>query len=349
MKKRMVLATAGLTLAGLAALLTWRAPRLPPGTAKTIARIRAGPVTGVITGKSGYAQSGGVRIWYESIPPIRAEKGVVLLNSSLGVGSLFWPPAFLRAMSAEGYRVIRYDHRGTGASSWVTGWNRKHPYSLVEMASDAIAVLDELRIDRAHVLGLSLGGFIAQEVAIACPERVLSLTLMSTSADPTDTPGPKTWTLVRSAMASLPLLRYRLLGGETNIVKGFLAGILAHDKGESLDLEEWIRIVLYDLRERNGLHLGALRQHQVAVAVTRSRYPLLDTVTAPTLVIHGNADAFLPIEHGHRLAAAIPSARGLWLEDAGHPFPYPDMHKVVRAITSHLNAADPCAPGPGGN
>nr|WP_299167095.1 alpha/beta hydrolase [uncultured Arthrobacter sp.] len=166
---------------------------------------------------------------------------------------------------------------------------------------------------------------------------------MSTSADPTDSslPGPQTWPLIRSAITSLPLLRYRLLGGEINVVKGVLAGLVAHDRDEPLDVEEWTRIVLYDLRERNGLNLRALRQHQAAVAVTRSRYPFLNTITAPTLVIHGTADAFLPIEHGRRLAAAIPPARGLWLEDAGHPFPYPDMPRVMTAIMRHLDAANP--------
>ena len=337
----MVLASAALGLAGLAALLALRGPRLPPGTERTIARIRAGSVTGVVTGKSGYAQSGGVRIWYESIPPVGVEKGVVLLNIALGVGSLFWPPAFLRALSAAGYRVIRYDQRGTGASSWMTSWSRKHPYSLIDMAGDAIAVLDELRIDRAHVLGLSLGGFIAQEVAIEYPERVRSLTLMSTSADPTDTsmPGPRTWPLIRSAIGGLPLLRYRLLSGETNLVKEMLSGLFAQGGDEPVDVEEWTRIVLYDLRERNGLNLRALRQHQAAVTVTRSRYPLLGTITARTLVIHGTADAFLPIEHGYRLAAAIPFACGLWLEGAGHPFPYPNMDYVVSAVTNHLDAS----------
>lgn len=345
-----MLASAALGLAGLAALLTRRGPDLPPGAGKTIARIRAGPVTGVINGKSGYAQSGGVRIWYESIPPVGAEKGVVLLNSSLGVGSLFWPPMFLRALSAAGYRVVRYDHRGTGASSWMTGWSRKHPYSLIDMASDAIAVLDDLRIARTHVLGFSLGGFVAQEVALAYPERVQSLTLMSTSADPTDTsmPGPQAWPLIQSAIAGFPLLRYRLLGGETNLVKELLAGLVAQGGDEPVDVEEWTRIVLYDLRERNGLNLRALLQHHVAVAVTRSRYPLLGTITAPTLVIHGNADAFLRIEHGHRLAAAIPSASGLWLEDAGHPFPYPDMPFVISAITSHLATTNPYLSRPAG-
>lgn len=98
----MVPASAVFGLAALVVLLAWRGPRLPVDTERTIARIRAGPVTGVVTGTSGYAQSGGVRIWYESIPPIGAEKGVVLLNIALGASSLFWPPAFLRALSAAG-------------------------------------------------------------------------------------------------------------------------------------------------------------------------------------------------------------------------------------------------------
>jgi pimeloyl-ACP methyl ester carboxylesterase len=128
-----------------------------------------------------------------------------------------------------------------------------------------------------------------------------------------------------------------LLGGETNLVKEVLAGLIAQGGDEPIDVKEWTKIVLYDLRERNGLNLRALRQHQAAVTVTRSRYPLLGTITAPTLVIHGTADAFLPIEHGHRLAAAIPPAHGLWLEGAGHPFPYPDMPEVMAAILSHLD------------
>jgi pimeloyl-ACP methyl ester carboxylesterase len=345
MRKWAVLASAALGLAGLVALVAWRGPRLPPGTAATIARIRASAVTGVVTGESGYAQSGEVRIWYESIPAVGVQKGVALLNIALGASSLYWPPAFLRALSEAGYRVVRYDQRGTGASSRMPDWTRQHPYSLIDMAADAIAVLDELHIARAHVIGLSLGGFIAQEIAIAHPERVQSLTLMSTSADPTDPsmPGPRMWPLIASAIASLPLLRYRVVGGETNLVKELLAGLVEQGGDDPVDVEEWTRIVLYDLRERGGLHLRALRQHQVAVAVTRSRYPLLGTITVPTLVIHGEDDTYLPIEHGHRLAAAIPSASGFWLDGAGHPFPYPHMGEVTGAITSHLDAASPAA------
>jgi pimeloyl-ACP methyl ester carboxylesterase len=333
----------GSAVAGLVAILAWCGPRLPPGAGRTIARVRSGTVTGVVTGEAGFAESGGVRIWFESIPPVGVEKGVVLLNIALGASSLYWPPTFLRALSAAGYRVVRYDQRGTGASSRLPDWTSRQPYSLIEMAADPVAVLDELGIARAHVIGLSLGGFIAQEIAIGYPERVQSLTLMSTSADPTDStmPGPRAWPVIGSAIASLPLLRYRLLGGEANLVKEVIAGLVAQGGDDPVDVEEWTRIVLYDRRERGGFDFRALRQHQVAVAVTRTRYPLLGAITVPTLVIHGERDHFLPVEHGRRLAAAIPSAAGLWLEEAGHPFPYPDMLTVTRAITRHLDAANP--------
>jgi pimeloyl-ACP methyl ester carboxylesterase len=350
MRKWAALASAAFGLVGIVALLARRGPRLPSGSEATIARIRRGPVTGVLVGESGFAQSSGIRIWYESIPPVGAEQGVVLLNIALGASSLYWPPAFLRALTSAGYRVVRYDQRSTGASSRMPDWSPQHPYTLIDMAADAIAVLDELRIDSAHVIGLSLGGFIAQEIAIAHPERVQSLTLMSTSADPTDSalPGPQTWPLIRSALAGVPLLRYRVLGGEANLVKELLVGLAAQSGDDPVDVEEWTRIVLYDVRERGGLNIRALRQHQLAVAATRSRYPQSGMITAPTLVIHGKDDTFLPIEHGYRLAAAIPSARGLWLEGAGHPFPYPGMSEVTRAITDHLRASGSPggAPGP---
>lgn len=168
-----------MALAILVAILAWSGPRLPPGAGRTISCVRSGPVTGVVTGRAGFVRSGGVRIWYESIPPAGAEKGMVLLNISLGASALYWPPTFLRGLLAAGYRVVRYDQRGTGASNRMPNWTSRHPYSLIEMAADAVAVLDELRIDRAHLIGLSLGGFIAQEIALGYPERVQSLTLMA--------------------------------------------------------------------------------------------------------------------------------------------------------------------------
>ena len=338
MKKWVVLASTALGLAGLVAFVVSRGPRVPLGAEATIARIRASSVTGVVIGESGYAQSGGVRIWYESRPAVGAEKGVVLLNIALGASSLYWPPAFLRALTAgripshqvrpAGYRCVELDAGLEQATSVLVDRHGGRRDRGPRRASHRSRSRDRTLPRRVH----------RPRDRDPYPGRVQSLTLMSTSADPTDAsmPGPRTWPLIVSALTSLPLLRYRVLGGETNLVKELLASLVAQGGDDPVDVEEWTKIVLYDLRERGGLNVRSLRQHQVAVAVTRSRYPLMGMITAPTLVIHGTRDTFLPIEHGHRLAAAIPSAYGLWLDIARHAFPYPNMREVTSAITNHL-------------
>jgi pimeloyl-ACP methyl ester carboxylesterase len=336
-----VYAIAG-ALAGLSGLALWflrGGPKLPTDTDAVIDRVSRSDLTNVVGGEAGYADSSGVRIWYESIPAASPEKGTVLLNISMGGNSLFWPLSFIRGLTSAGYRVIRYDQRGTGASDWMTVWDRKSPYSLLDMAADAVSVLDAQQVEHAHVIGLSLGGFVAQEIAIAHPSRVASLTLMSSAADPTDTslPGPRIVPLLRSALAGLPLLRYRLLGGERNLVKEVIAKTISANGYDGLDVEELAKLVLYDLRHRRGINLRAILQHQAAVAVTRSRYALLPELRVPTLVVHGTGDTFIPIEHAHKLADLIPDARHLWLQGTKHQFPYPDMAAVIRAIISHLD------------
>lgn len=329
-------------LAGLAGLVTWLlrgGPRLPPDTDAMIERVSHSDLAHVVAGETGHAHSSGVRIWYEVIPAQAPEKGVVLLNISMGGNSLFWPPSLVRGLTGAGYRVIRYDQRGTGVSDWMPDWNRKHPYSLLDMAADAVAVLDAEQAEGAHLIGLSLGGFVAQEIAIAHPDRAASLTLMSSAADPTDAslPGLRTGPLLRSALAGLPLLRYRLLGGEKNLVKEVIAKTISAYGDDGLNTEELAKIVLYDLRYRRGINLRAVLQHQAAVTITRSRYELLPNLRVPTLVVHGTADTFIPIEHAHKLIELIPGAQHLWLDGVGHQFPYPDMVTATRKIISHLD------------
>lgn len=329
-------------LAGVAGLVAWvlrGGPRLPSDTDAIIERVSHSDLSHVVAGETGHADASGVRIWYETIPSRVPEKGVVLLNISMGGNSLFWPPSFIRGLTAAGYRVIRYDQRGTGASDWMVDWSRKHPYSLLDMAADAIAVLDAEQAEMAHLIGLSLGGFVAQEIAIAHPDRVASLTLMSSAADPTDAglPGLRIGPLLRSALVGLPLLRYRLMGGEKNLVKEVIAKTISAYGDEGVDIEELAELVLYDLRHRRGINLRAVLQHQAAVTVTRSRYKLLPRLRIPTLVVHGTADTFVPIEHAHKLVELIPGARHLWLDGVGHQFPYPDMTAATHAIISHLD------------
>lgn len=340
-----VLALLALVVA-LALFLFLGGPRLPRQTDAIIAQVSKRDLSHVVSGRTGHARSGSVRIWYESIAPKDTPRGIVLLNPSMGADGLFWPRSFIRLLTDAGYQVVRYDPRGTGLSDWMKDWSRKVPYLLTDMAEDAIAVLDELEVARVHVVGLSLGGMVAQEIAIAHPDRVLSLTLLSTSpnvADP-ELPSLSTRYLLRLLFRGLPLLRYRLMGGEHNLVKGTLAKTMLGDSGDEpseRDMEELAELVLYSHRERRGINLRATWQHQTAAAGTRSRYGLLETLTMPTLVVHGTHDPLFPLAHGEKLVRSIPSATPLWLAGVSHTFPYPDMQAVDAAILAHLDHASP--------
>jgi pimeloyl-ACP methyl ester carboxylesterase len=322
-----------------ALILLYRAgPSLPPETDEIIDNVLTSKLPEIVVGDTGFAQSDGLDIWYECIPPKGASKGTVLLLMGMGGDGLFWPPAFVRAFVAAGYRTIRYDYRGTGLSDWMKDWDRHNPYTLADMAEDAIAVLDALNIPQAHLVGLSLGGMIAQEIAIAQPDRVASLTLMMTSGyiGDSDLPGLTSRYLIGSAIKGLPLLRYRLLGGEKNLIKERLAKTIVVAGIEGLDVRETAELVLYDLRQRRGLNLKATLQHQTAINIAGSRFGKLEALDAPTLVIHGTADQLIPVEHGRKLVAAIPRAEGLWLDGVGHVFPVPDMDSLMEHILRHL-------------
>jgi pimeloyl-ACP methyl ester carboxylesterase len=317
----------------------WGGPALPPETDRIIDEVLRSEAPEMVTGETGFAQSGDVAIWYESLSPDGPARGTVLLLIGMGGDGLLWPPAFVRAFVDAGYRTIRFDYRGTGLSDWMKEWNRRNPYTLADMAGDAVAVLDALGVGRAHLVGLSLGGMVAQELAIANSDRVASLTLMGTSGfigDP-DVPGLSSGYLIKSAITGLPLFRYRLLGGEKNLILERIAKTVAMIGPENLDIRETAEMVVYDLRRRKGLNLRATRQHLAAVTIAGSRYDKLAGLDMPALVIHGTADPIIPVEHGRMLVAVIPNAQGLWLDGAGHVFPYPDMDTVMRHLLAHLD------------
>jgi pimeloyl-ACP methyl ester carboxylesterase len=328
-----------LLLAGLVLYMLVGGPKPPPDTDQIITRVLAREVPELVTGRTGYASNAGIKLWYECRSPAGPAKGTVLLEMAQGGNALMWPPTFLNIFVEAGYQVIRYDHRGTGLSDWMETWNRGQPYTLADMAGDAVAVLDALQIDRAHVVGLSMGGMIAQELALAHPDRLASLTLMMTSGyigDP-DLPGLTTRYFLSALVTGLPLMKYRLAGGERNLIKETLAKTALQVNGPELDLSELAEMVLYDLRKRRGINLRAAFQHHAAITMAGSRYEKLPSLDVPTLIIHGTADPLIPVEHGKKLAALIPNARALWLEGAGHVFPLPDMQMVMHHILLHLD------------
>jgi pimeloyl-ACP methyl ester carboxylesterase len=331
-----------LGLAALAAYVFFGGPRLSADARRVIKEVVSAETASVIRGRAGYARSGPIQLWYEDQTPGSPEAGTVLLMMSMGGDALMWPRAFIDALLAAGFRVVRFDQRGTGLSDWMETWKRRDAYSLSDLAADGLAVLDHLGIERAHVCGVSLGGMAAQELAIQHPSRVASLVLLSTSPDVTDgsLPVMKMGYLLRTVWQSLPLLRYRMAGGEENLVKERVAKVTLVQPDPPLeDVRDFAQHVIYDLRCRRGIHASAVMQHHAAAAVSRRRSALLADLRVPTLVVHGERDPILPLEHGRRLAQLIPSANALFLPDGGHVLLYPLMPSLMEAIIDHLRMA----------
>jgi pimeloyl-ACP methyl ester carboxylesterase len=256
----------------------------------------------------------------------------ILLIMGIGASMLWWEEGFCRMLANAGRFVIRYDHRDTGRS--VTYEPGRPEYTGADLTADAVGVLDGFGISAAHLVGVSAGGGIAQEVALDSADRVLSLTLISTSPAtrgdrdlPPPTPEFSRFVAAAEADWSNPdsvidyLLDYwRILaGGERAFDEGRLGELVRRDVE----------------RARN---FAAVQNHDLMSHGEGSPRPL-SSITAPTLVIHGAADPMFPLEHGRALVEEIPGARLLALEGAGHGIDRVDWDAIVRAILEHTERA----------
>ena len=316
-------------------------PTLPKQTDNIIDSVLSNPIPALVKGKVGLAKSQSLNIWYESVVPKDSIKGVILLIMGISNDALGWPPAFIQSFVDAGYQVIRYDHRGTGLSDWVENWDKKKPYSLKDMADDGVAVLSELHVEKAHILGVSMGGMIAQELAINHPDRTASLTSIMSSGFITDPELPKisssiAFDLIKTA------IKYSVIGTERNMIKLHLASrmILMNNSDQDLDIKGLSEQVLYNIRIRHGYNARVSEQHQAAVAMSGSRYTELKTLYIPTLVIHGRADPFIPMAHGQKCAAIIPNSDSLWVNNMGHDLPNNKIKEVTRKAISFFHSTE---------
>lgn len=329
-----VLASLALLVFAAAAVYLYQSgPPLPPDTDDIINQVMSEPLPQFVNGRSGRVRSGEVGIWYESVQPGRPAQGAVLLVMGISNDALGWPQPFIDGLVDAGFQVIRYDHRDTGLSDWDVDGG----YSLADMAADAVAVLDALGVEQAHVVGVSMGGMIAQEVALRHPDRTRTLALLMSSGHIEDrgiapVSGEVAKELVKVA------LKYGVAGGERNIIKLHVASriILRGDAGYPVEVRGTAQQVLYNLRMRQGYNYAASAAHQAAVRLAGSRLEQLRDLDTPTLVVHGKADPFVPIAHGQKLAQTIPGARSLWLDDMGHDLPEPLFEPISSALVSHF-------------
>jgi len=250
----------------------------------------------------------------------------VLLIMGLGGQLIHWPDVFLDALAEAGYRAIRFDNRDAGLSQHLRergapnlvaagllrllGAPQHPPYSLSDMARDALGVLDALGVGRAHVLGVSLGGMVAQRIAIAAPERCATLTSIMSSSGARGLPGPRAQ--VTRAVLAKPH------GRSPEAVMRYYLDFFHAIGGPAFRLPEpELRDFIQRSVARSHDPAANLRQ-MAAVLADTTRARELARVRCPTLVLHGDADPFVRIECGRDTARRIPGARFAAIEGAGH-------------------------------
>lgn len=296
-------------------------PQLPKNTDDMVNRAISSELPEFIKGKADYIRNGELKIWYESITPAEIKKGTILMFMGISNDALGWPQSFLEKLVGAGYQVIRYDYRGTGLSDWFEDWKDK-PYSLSDLASDSKIILDSLKIEKAHLVGVSMGGMVAQEFALNFPGRTLSLTSIMSSGNIIDEKLPPI-----SKKVVLDLVRtgikYGILKNEKNQIKMQLAArtILKGDSEYDIDYKGISEQVLYNIRKRKGFNPRASAQHHEATYRSGSRYEKLRNLKIPVLIIHGIKDPFIPVEHSKKLASVIPDSKTRWFNNMGHDFP----------------------------
>jgi pimeloyl-ACP methyl ester carboxylesterase len=238
---------------------------------------------------------------------------------------LWWDEEFCRMLATGGRCVIRYDHRDTGHS--VTYEPGRPGYTGSDLVADAAGVLDAYGLAAAHVVGLSMGGALAQLLALDFPDRVRSLVLISTSQA---LPGERRLPPPSDEFSAFDT---RADWGDADSVVEYLVAYSRVLAGARRFDEEALRELARRDVER-ARDFSAAQNHGLLADDERTREPL-SSIAVPTLVIHGTADPLFPVEHGEALADEIAGARLLRLEGAGHGVDRSDFDAIVRAILAH--------------
>jgi pimeloyl-ACP methyl ester carboxylesterase len=254
-----------------------------------------------------------------------------LLVMGMGGSMLWWEEPFCRMLADRGRYVIRYDHRDTGRS--VTYPPGRPGYGASDLVADAVGVLDAHAIPRAHVVGVSMGGALAQLVALEFPDRVSALTLISTSlAVPGDRELPGSTDELRSFFGSAQV--------DPSDPGSAVEYLVAYTRALAGPERRFDERAVRDLVRRDAARARdfAAAQNHGALADEEPPHAPLSSIAVPTLVIHGTADPMFPLEHGRALARSIPGATLLTLPGAGHGLDRADWPAVAGAIAEQGTA-----------
>jgi pimeloyl-ACP methyl ester carboxylesterase len=279
----------------------------------------------------GKVKANNIDIWYESFG--NPSNQTVLLIMGAGAQCIMWKMGLINEIVNAGYHVVRFDNRDTGLSTWIDDFNAA-PYSLEDMAADTIGLMDALNIENAHIIGWSMGGMIAQLIAIHYPNRILSLTSWMSSYwsfDP-DVPAMSdemtSW-FEKSMGGTPPETKEEIIEENVKIFRMFSGSRFPLD-------EQWLKSITEESYNR-GLDPKTTQNHMAAMISSPSRLEALKNLNIPTLVIHGTEDPTLNYAHGVVCAKVIPGAKLLLLKGVGHEIPSEIVPEAVEAVLNHIS------------
>jgi len=273
----------------------------------------------------------------------------VLLIMGLGMPGAMWPDAFIDGLVARGLRVIRFDNRDCGRSTRLDDIGAPNlamaigrallrlpvraPYTLEDMAGDALGVLDALGVERAHLVGASMGGMIAQVLAAHWPERVATLTsIMSTSGNPRPS-------IAFGEHKALRAVLSRPAQADVDSVVDHLLGVFGVIGSPAYPLDPAVVRPHFEQVVQRGLHPPGTARQLAAILASGDRRTLLARIEAPTLVIHGAADPLLPVAAGRDTARHIHGAKFEVIEGMGHNLPTELQPVLATLVADHCLAA----------
>lgn len=276
-----------------------------------------------------FAEHEHVQIYYETFG--HADDPCLLLVNGLGSQCINFHEDWCNMFADRGLFVVRYDNRDVGLSTkfddWPTGPHGA-AYTLSDMAADGMVVLDTLGVKRAHVMGLSLGGMIAQTMAIEHPHRLITMTsVMSTTGEPEYRKGSE---------RAQELLLARPAHDRDGYVENWVAGLREWGSPEFADETRW-RSMAGRSFDRCFHPSGPTRQY-LAMMASEPRAERLRHVTVPTLVMHGDKDTLIDKVGGIRTAELIPGARYEEIIGMGHDYPPQLWHRWVELVVDHIRS-----------
>jgi len=278
------------------------------------------------------------------------EDPAILLVMGYTAQLIYWPMDFVNGLVAEGFRVITFDNRDVGLSYKFDGVRPPHPirqmvakrfspkrqmapYNLGDMARDAVGVLDALEIDKAHIVGASMGGMIGQLIAADHADRVLSFTPIMSSTNGPGLPGASAE--VRKVLMQTARAKARTPDEALELGLAF-SSLIASEEGRSRPDE---RRAMMKLAQERGFYPPGPKRQMAAIIDTGNLRPVAQRITAPTMVIHGADDPLIPSACGADIAANVKDARFELVEGMGHDLPPSKLPAMVDLIAAHCRAA----------